>query len=244
MPRAETHLRVTLQGPAPTTHVGRVIFCGTMCPVKNSAKKTPVQKGSKAPNSRADKQSANSPWLVVGLGNPGAKYESTRHNVGFMVIDEFASRQFPTPTFSAHKRSNANIAEITLPPSASAPSPRKIILAKPRTYMNVSGGPVKALADFFKVSPDHIIVVHDELELDPGEVRLRLGGGDKGHNGLKDITKSLGTKDYQRLDCGIGRPPGRMDPAAYVLKPFPKSMEADVAIMCADAADAIERLIN
>lgn len=178
----------------------------------------------------------NSPWLIVGLGNPGPKYDGTRHNVGFIVLNELASRQFPTPTFSSHKRSNASIVEIN---SASG----NLILAKPRTFMNLSGGPIKALADFFKVSPDHIIVAHDELELDPGEVRLRLGGGDKGHNGLKSITKSLGTKDYHRMSCGIGRPPGRMDPAAYVLKPFPKSAAADVAIMSADAADAIERLL-
>lgn len=178
----------------------------------------------------------NSPWLIVGLGNPGAKYASTRHNAGVMVIEEFASRQVPTPNFSAHKRSNANVAELTI-------NGTKVILATPRTYMNVSGGPVKALADFFKVSPDHIIVAHDVLELDPGQVTLKQGGGDKGHNGLKSITKSLGTKDYYRLSCGIGRPPGRMDPAAYVLKPFPSSAAADVAILCADASDAAEQLI-
>ncbi|WP_376749690.1 aminoacyl-tRNA hydrolase [Corynebacterium dentalis] len=178
-----------------------------------------------------------SPWLVVGLGNPGPKYAFTRHNLGVMVIEELASRQVPTPNLSAHKRSNANIAEFSL-------GGAKVILATPRTYMNVSGGPVRALADFFKVRAEHIIVAHDELELDPGQVRLKSGGGDKGHNGLKSITKALGTKDYYRLSCGIGRPPGRMDPAAYVLKPFASSAAADVAILCADASDAAEQLIQ
>lgn len=198
-------------------------------PRKNSPKKPNPQKSD-----------PHAPWLIVGLGNPGPKYESTRHNVGYLVVDEVASNQFPTPTFSAHKRSNANIAETTM---SIGGQNKKVILAKPRTYMNESGGPVKALADFFKVPADHVVVVHDELELDPGQIKVRLGGGDKGHNGLKSITKSLGTKDYQRVNCGIGRPPGRMDPASYVLKPFPKSEAADVAIMCADAADEIERLM-
>ncbi|WP_185770739.1 aminoacyl-tRNA hydrolase [Corynebacterium anserum] len=182
----------------------------------------------------------HAPWLVVGLGNPGPQYENTRHNVGYLVIDEVASRHIPTPTFSAHKRTNANIAETIL---SIGGENKKTILAKPRTYMNESGGPVKALAAFFKVPAQHIIVVHDELELDPGRVTSRLGGGDKGHNGLKSISKAIGTKDYQRINCGIGRPPGRMAPASYVLKPFPKTQAADVAIMCADAADAIERLM-
>lgn len=173
-------------------------------------------------------------WLIVGLGNPGSKYSTTRHNVGRMVIDELLDRQMPAARLSTHKKTNTDIAEVTI-------SGRKVVLAQPRTYMNVSGGPVQQLAAFFKIPAENIIVVYDDLEGDPGEVKLRQSGGDKGHNGLKSITKSLGTKDYWRLSCGIGRPPGRMDPAAYVLKPFPKSEAADVAIMCADAADAIER---
>lgn len=181
------------------------------------------------------KQHTNSDmWLIVGLGNPGSKYSTTRHNVGRMVIDELLDRQMPAARLSTHKKTNTDIAEVTI-------SGRKVVLAQPRTYMNVSGGPVQQLAAFFKIPAENIIVVYDDLEGDPGEVKLRQSGGDKGHNGLKSITKSLGTKDYWRLSCGIGRPPGRMDPAAYVLKPFPKSEAADVAIMCADAADAIER---
>ena len=173
-------------------------------------------------------------WLIVGLGNPGSKYSTTRHNIGRMVIDELLDRQMPATRLSTHKKTNTDIAEVTI-------SGRKVVLAQPRTYMNVSGGPVQQLAAFFKIPAENIIVAYDDLEGDPGEVELRQSGGDKGHNGLKSITKSLGTKDYWRLSCGIGRPPGRMDPAAYVLKPFPKSEAADVAIMCADAADAIER---
>lgn len=181
------------------------------------------------------KQHTNSDmWLIVGLGNPGSKYSTTRHNVGRKVIDELLDRQMPAARLSTHKKTNTDIAEVTI-------SGRKVVLAQPRTYMNVSGGPVQQLAAFFKIPAENIIVAYDDLEGDPGEVKLRQSGGDKGHNGLKSITKSLGTKDYWRLSCGIGRPPGRMDPAAYVLKPFPRSEAADVAIMCADAADAIER---
>lgn len=168
-------------------------------------------------------------WLIIGLGNPGEKYAHTRHNVGRLVLQELADRHFSS--FSINKRTNADIA--TIPQG---------VLAQPRSFMNLSGGPSKAVADYFKISADHIVVIHDELELDPGVVKLRQGGGDKGHNGLKSITKSLGTKDYWRLSCGIGRPPGRMDPASYVLKPFPRG--ADLAIQCADAADEIESLLS
>lgn len=167
-------------------------------------------------------------WLIVGLGNPGEKYATTRHNIGRLVLDELADRRMAS--FSTNKRTNADTATI---PGA--------ILARPRCFMNVSGGPVKAVATYYKIPPERIVVVHDELELDPGVVKLREGGGDKGHNGLKSVTKSLGTNDYWRLSCGIGRPPGRMDPASYVLKSFPRG--ADVAIMCADAADEIDRLL-
>jgi len=107
--------------------------------------------------------------------------------------------------------------------------------------MNLSGGPVKALATFFKVTPAEVVVIHDELELDFGQVRLRLGGGDHGHNGLRSVTQSLGTKEYQRLAVGIGRPPGRMDPAAFVLKPFAKQEAAELPFLCSDAADELER---
>lgn len=171
--------------------------------------------------------------LVVGLGNPGPKYERTRHNIGFEAAQELVDRHFGR--FSAHKRTNAEVAELNI-------NGRKVIVAKPRTFMNVSGGAVKALANYFKISPTHIVVIHDELDMDFGEVRMRLGGGDHGHNGLRDTTKALGTKDYHRLSCGIGRPPGRMAPAAYVLKPFAKKELDELPIICADAADLIEQI--
>lgn len=171
--------------------------------------------------------------LVVGLGNPGPKYERTRHNIGFEAAQELVDRHFGR--FSAHKRTNAEVAELNI-------GGRKVIVAKPRTFMNVSGGAVKALANYFKISPANIVVIHDELDMDFGEVRMRLGGGDHGHNGLRDTTKALGTKDYHRLSCGIGRPPGRMAPAAYVLKPFAKKELDELPIICADAADLIEQI--
>src|SRR5699024_1784 len=136
--------------------------------------------------------------LVVGLGNPGPKYERTRHNIGFDAAEELAERH--GGNFSAHKRTNADVAEINI-------RGRKVIVAKPRTFMNVSGGAVKALANYFKISPANIVVIHDELDMAFGEVRLRRGGGDHGHNGLRDTTKALGTKEYYRLSCGVGRPP-------------------------------------
>lgn len=178
--------------------------------------------------------SPTGPLLVVGLGNPGPKYAATRHNIGFMVVDELAERVTPSPAnFSVHKRSNAEIAQIRI-------GERSVILAKPRSFMNLSGGPVKALASYFGVCPANIVIIHDELDLDPGVVRLKLGGGENGHNGLKSTSKSLGTRDYVRVRMGIGRPPGRMDPADYVLRPIPQSECAALAIQCADAADAVE----
>lgn len=170
----------------------------------------------------------NPPLLVVGLGNPGPKYVGTRHNIGFEVAEELVSRSFGS--FSVHKRSNTDIAQL--------PS---LIVAKPRSFMNLSGTPIRALCDFFKISPANVIVVHDELELDFGSVKLRQGGGDHGHNGLKSTSKSLGTKDYWKLSMGIGRPPGRMDPASFVLKPFGKQELAEIPIMAADAADLVEK---
>ena len=164
----------------------------------------------------------DSPLLIVGLGNPGAKYADTRHNIGVMLLE------------AVHKRTNTEVAEVRH-------QGRRLVLARTRGYMNVSGGPVKALATFFKIPPADIIVAHDELELDFGQVRLRLGGGDHGHNGLKSVSKSLGTKEYQRLALGIGRPPGRMDPAAFVLKPFSRQEAGDLPFLLADAADEIEK---
>jgi len=128
---------------------------------------------------------ADSPWLVVGLGNPGPQYETTRHNVGFMVLDELADRTLPMPsTFSIHKRSNSHVVETRF-------GDKKVILAKPRSFMNLSGGPIAALIQFYKVPKENIIVVHDELDLDFDTVRLKLGGGDNGHNGLRSTNKAV-----------------------------------------------------
>ena len=173
------------------------------------------------------------PLLVVGLGNPGLKYAGTRHNIGFDVADELAGELMSS--FSVHKKTNTEVAE-------GIAGGRNIICAKPRSYMNLSGGPIKALAQYFHLSAADIIVIHDELELDFGTIKLRKGGGDHGHNGLRSTTKSLGTKDYQRLSIGIGRPPGRMDPASFVLKPWAKQEKAEIPILCADAVEEILRV--
>ena len=173
------------------------------------------------------------PLLVVGLGNPGPKYAGTRHNIGFDVADELAGELLSS--FSVHKKTNTEVAEAMA-------GGRKIICAKPRSFMNLSGGPIKALAQYFHLSAADIIVIHDELELDFGAIKLRTGGGDHGHNGLRSTTKSLGTKDYQRLSIGIGRPPGRMDPASFVLKPWAKQEKAEIPILCADAVEEVLRV--
>ncbi|MEV0351909.1 aminoacyl-tRNA hydrolase [Nonomuraea sp. NPDC050680] len=169
-------------------------------------------------------------WLIVGLGNPGAEYAGNRHNAGFMVLDELAARA--GGRFKAH-RSRAEVLESS-----------RAVLAKPLTYMNLSGGPLKALSDFYKLGPDRLIVVHDELDVPYGALRAKLGGGDNGHNGLKSISKVLGTRDYLRVRFGIGRPPGRMDPAAYVLKDFATAERKDLAFLVDRAADVVESLME
>ncbi|MFD1940428.1 MULTISPECIES: aminoacyl-tRNA hydrolase [Nonomuraea] len=169
-------------------------------------------------------------WLIVGLGNPGSEYEGNRHNAGFMVLDELAARA--GGKFKAHK-SRAHVLET-----------RGAVLAKPQTYMNLSGGPTKLLADFYKITPDRVIVVHDELDIPYGALRAKFGGGDNGHNGLKSITKVLGTRDYLRVRFGIGRPPGRMDAAAFVLKDFGTAERKDLAFLVDRAADVVESLVE
>ena len=175
------------------------------------------------------------PLLVVGLGNPGPQYAKTRHNVGFMVADLLAARM--GASFKVHKRSGAEVATGRL-------GGRSVVLAKPRTYMNESGRHVGPLAKFFSVAPRDVVVVHDELDIDFGKVRLKLGGGEGGHNGLRSIANALGTKDFQRVRIGIGRPPGRKDPAAFVLEPFSATERAEVPTLCELAADACELLIQ
>lgn len=180
--------------------------------------------------------------LIVGLGNPGPQYAGTRHNAGVLVVEELLGRAIPVPAqLSAHKRTNTEIAELA--PGRLVPG-RQVVVARTRDFMNLSGGPVKALADYFRVAPNDIYVVYDELDLELGEVKLRAGGGDHGHNGLKSVTKSLGGKPYNKVAVGIGRPPGRMAPKDYVLKPFSPREQIDVTIAAADAADEILRAVN
>lgn len=175
------------------------------------------------------------PLLVVGLGNPGDNYARTRHNVGFMVADVLADRL--GAKFKAHKRSGAEVSTGRL-------GGRSVVLAKPRCYMNESGRQVGPLAKFFSVPPAGIIVIHDELDLEFGRIRLKLGGGEGGHNGLRSVASALGSKDFQRVRIGIGRPPGRKDPAAFVLEPFNATERAEVPTICEQAADAAELLIE
>jgi len=173
--------------------------------------------------------------LVVGLGNPGPGYADTRHNVGFGVAELLAERA--AARFSLHKRSNAEVAEGRL-------AGRKVVLAKPRTYMNESGGPVAGLVRYFSVPPEELVVVHDDLDLGFGVIRLKQGGGEGGHNGLRSISRSIGTKDYLRVRFGIGRPPGRQDPADYVLKRFSATERKELEFAVDLAADAAEALLE
>lgn len=181
------------------------------------------------------------PWLIVGLGNPGPKYAGNRHNIGAMVIADLA--QQAGASAKEHK-ARAWVSEIrlgTLP--GGVPGPRAV-LAQPMTYMNVSGGPVANLAKFYKVPLEQIVVIHDELDIDFGLTRLKRGGGEGGHNGLRSISQSLGTKDYLRVRLGIGRPPGRQDPADYVLADFPARDKVEVELLIGDGVDAVTDLVH
>ena len=186
-------------------------------------------------------------WLVVGLGNPGPDYAGNRHNVGAMAIDELAARDATgvagsRASFKTH-RSRARVAEIRLGTRpGGAPGP-KVVLAVPSTYMNTSGGPVAGLMGYFGIPLERLIVLHDELDIDAGAVRLKRGGGEGGHNGLRSISQSIGSKDYLRVRIGIGRPPGRMDAASFVLKDFGKAEREGLPFLLDDAADAVEALV-
>lgn len=181
------------------------------------------------------------PWLVVGLGNPGPAYSRNRHNVGHLVLDVLAERV--PGTFTTH-RSRAVVLDArlgTLP--GGLPGPR-VILAKPSSFMNVSGGPVAALRAFYDVPVQRLVVVHDELDLPAQVVRLKRGGGEGGHNGLKSISAALGSKDYVRLRVGIGRPPGRTDAADYVLRDFSAAERRELDVTLVEAADAVEDVVT
>lgn len=181
---------------------------------------------------------ADDAWLVVGLGNPGPKYADTRHNIGHMVADLLADRL--DAKFTSHRRGRSEVIEARL---GQLPGVR-IVLAKPRTYMNTSGGPVAGLSEFYKIGPERLAVIHDELDLPYGSLRLKAGGGDNGHNGLKSVRAALGTGDFCRVRFGIGRPPGRMDAATFVLKPFSAEERKSLDLEIEHAADAVEALVT
>lgn len=174
-------------------------------------------------------------WLVVGLGNPGPTYASTRHNVGYLVADVLAARM--GAGWKKHKSGRADIVDGRL-------AGEHVVLARARSYMNESGGPVSTLATFFGIEPDHVVAIHDELDIDYGTMRVKLGGGDNGHNGLKSIRQSLGTGDFFRVRVGIGRPPGRQDVHDFVLKSYTSTERKDLLTYVEEAADAIESLIT
>ena len=176
-------------------------------------------------------------WLIVGLGNPGPNYAKTRHNIGQMVLDELAKEV--GGSFKKHSKASAVVVEGRL--GFGGP---KVILMKSLGYMNTSGGPVSAIAKFYSIDPDHIIVVHDELDIPFDTIKVKIGGGEGGHNGLRDITKALGSKDYYRVRTGIGRPPGRMDTADFVLKPFSSIEAKDLPFLISHAADATMMLVK
>ncbi|HEY8985362.1 MAG TPA: aminoacyl-tRNA hydrolase [Streptomyces sp.] len=179
------------------------------------------------------------PWLIVGLGNPGPEYAMNRHNIGFMVADLLAERM--GGRFKRAGKAQAQVLEGRL--GAPGPASRRVVLVKPMSFMNLSGGPVNALRDFYKVPLANIVAVHDELDIDYGTLRLKIGGGDNGHNGLKSMTKSMGA-DYHRVRCGIGRPPGRMQVADFVLKDFSSTERKELDWFVDRAADGVEALVT
>lgn len=175
------------------------------------------------------------PALVVGLGNPGPDYAETRHNIGFAVVELLAARA-GGGRFSKHK-TNADVLEGRL-------AGRRVVFAKPRTYMNVSGGPVAGLVKYFSIPPADLVIIYDELDLDFGVIRLKFGGGEGGHNGARSVSSAVGTRDYSRVRFGIGRPPGRQDPADFVLKRFSGAERKDLDFAVDLAADATEALLS
>jgi peptidyl-tRNA hydrolase, PTH1 family len=180
-----------------------------------------------------------SSWLVVGLGNPGPAFASHRHNVGYRVADELARRL--GARFSVKRGTRAEVVEARMgQPGDDAP---RLVLAKSRTFMNETGAAVNRLLSYYKLQPAQMIVIHDELDIEPGQLRVKFGGGDNGHNGLRSIRQSLGTGDFFRVRIGVGRPPGRQDPANYLLSNLPASAREAIEVEIGRAADAVESLI-
>jgi PTH1 family peptidyl-tRNA hydrolase len=178
-------------------------------------------------------------WLVVGLGNPGPAYAGHRHNVGYLVADVLAERM--GSPFRAHKSGRADVVEGRF--GAPGPDVPRVVLARPRSYMNESGGVVSTLSKFYRVPPGRVIAVHDELDIPFGALRVKLGGGDNGHNGLRSVRTSLGTGDFYRVRLGIGRPPGRQDVADFVLSNYSSTERKELPILVVEAADAVESLV-
>ncbi len=176
-------------------------------------------------------------WLVVGLGNPGPAYAGHRHNVGQLVADVLARRA--DGSFRSHRRARSDVLEARF----ATPPGVRVVLAKPRSYMNDSGGPVASLRDFYGIDLHRLVIVHDELDLPYGSLRIKLGGGDNGHNGLRSVRQSLGSGEFHRVRIGIGRPPGRMDPADYVLRDFSPAERKELELHLVSAADAVEDLV-
>jgi len=186
-------------------------------------------------NLQSNNVADNGAWLVVGLGNPGPTYASTRHNIGAMVIDELVSQN--SEKLTRHKRALADVCETRV-------AGEQVVVVKPMSYMNESGGPVKALIKFYKVEPEQIIVLHDELDIPLAAIRVKLGGGDNGHNGLKSIRSAIGSGDWFRIRLGIGRPPGQQDPADFVLRNFASSENTEVEILKSQGSQAVSTLIT
>lgn len=179
-------------------------------------------------------------WLVVGLGNPGPAYQTHRHNIGYRVAEEVADRC--GAGFRADRSGRAEIAEGRLGPPG--PDGVRVVVTKPRCYMNEVGGPVSTVSRFFSIAPACVIAVHDELDLPFGHLRVKFGGGDNGHNGLRSLRSALGTGDFYRVRVGIGRPPGRQPVADFVLSAYSRAEAREVPVHVAEAADAIESLVS
>jgi PTH1 family peptidyl-tRNA hydrolase len=192
-----------------------------------------------APDGKASEPSA--PWLVVGLGNPGPDYAGNRHNLGFLVVDAIAERM--GVRFKAAGGRIGNRAELA-EGRISGPGSERVVLAKPRSYMNESGGPVAAVRAFFRVPLDRVVVVHDELDIDFGRIKVKAGGGDAGHNGLRSLRQAFGSGDYIRVRCGIGRPPTRVSGADWVLRDFAPAQRRELPLVIESAADAVEVVVR
>lgn len=189
---------------------------------------------------RPDRRLSDSPWLVIGLGNPGPQYADTRHNIGALAVEALTSSL--QGSLSAHRRCRAEVFEGRLGPLGHGAS--RIVTARSRGFMNESGGPVACLMEFYKVPLEQVVVLHDELDLPLGGLRIKLGGGDNGHNGLRSMRRSLGSGDFYRIRLGIGRPPGRQDPADFVLRAFAGPERTEVDLLVGEAVDAVEVLVR